>query len=97
MGIQYDYVVVALAFGLAVLAMVYAIGGISGCHINPAVSISMWVAGKINVKDTVFYMVFQCIGAIIGAGITLRNITGSPNYSLATERLRDKTDTAVPR
>ena len=49
--------------------MVYAIGGVSGCHINPAITISMLVAGKISVKDTVFYIVFQCIGATIGAGI----------------------------
>ena len=49
--------------------MVYTIGGISGCHINPAISISMLVAGKLSIKDTVFYVVFQCIGAIIGAGI----------------------------
>ena len=49
--------------------MVYTIGAVSGCHINPAISISMLVAGKISVKDTVFYIVFQSIGAIIGAGI----------------------------
>jgi aquaporin Z len=60
---------VSLAFGIAVLAMAYTIGSVSGCHINPAVSISMLAAGKINVKDTVFYVLFQCIGAIMGAGV----------------------------
>jgi aquaporin Z len=60
---------VSLAFGLSVLVMAYTIGIISGCHINPAVSISMLVAGKICVKDTIFYVIFQCIGAIIGAGV----------------------------
>jgi aquaporin Z len=60
---------VSLAFGLAVLVMAYTIGSISGCHINPAVSISMLAAKKINVKDTVFYIIFQCIGAILGAGV----------------------------
>jgi len=60
---------VSLAFGIAVLAMVYTIGSISGCHINPAVSISMLAAGKIKAKDTVFYIIFQCIGAIMGAGV----------------------------
>jgi aquaporin Z len=60
---------VSFAFGLSVLVMVYTIGSVSGCHINPAVSISMLAAGKINVKDTVFYIIFQCIGAILGAGL----------------------------
>jgi aquaporin Z len=60
---------VSLAFGLSVLVMAYTIGSVSGCHINPAVSISMLAARKINVKDTVFYIIFQCIGAILGAGV----------------------------
>jgi aquaporin Z len=84
LGITYGYVGIALAFGLAVLAMVYAIGGISGCHINPAISISMLVAGKLSVKDTIFYVVFQCIGAIIGAGILYAIFSGCPSYSIAT-------------
>ena len=67
--------------------MVYAIGGISGCHINPAISISMLVAGKLSVKDTVFYVVFQCVGAIIGAGILYAIATGNPSYSLAVNGL----------
>jgi aquaporin Z len=60
---------VSFAFGLSVLVMVYTIGSISGCHINPAVSISMLAAGKICIKDTIFYVIFQCIGAIMGAGV----------------------------
>jgi len=59
---------VSIAFGLAVLVMVYTIGSISGCHINPAVTISMLAVGKIKGKDTVFYIIFQCIGALLGAG-----------------------------
>ena len=78
---------IAFAFGLAVLVMVYTIGGISGCHINPAISISMLVAGKLSVKDTVFYVVFQCVGAIIGAGILYAIATGNPSYSLAVNGL----------
>jgi aquaporin Z len=79
---------VSFAFGLSVLVMVYTIGSISGCHINPAVSISMLVAKKINVKDTVFYIIFQCIGAILGAGVLYciasdRLPTGTPIQSLA--------------
>jgi aquaporin Z len=60
---------VSFAFGLALLAMVCTIGDVSGCHINPVVSVSMLVAGKISVRDTVLYVVFQCVGAVIGSGI----------------------------
>ncbi len=78
---------IALAFGLAVLVMVYAIGSISGCHINPAISISMLAAGKLSVKDTVGYVVFQCIGAVIGAGLLYSIAIGNPAYSLASNGL----------
>ena len=78
---------IAFAFGLAVLAMVYAIGAISGCHINPAISISMFVAGKLSAKDTALYVVFQCIGAIIGASILYAIAIGNPTYSLAVNGL----------
>jgi aquaporin Z len=81
------YLAIALAFGLAVLTMVYTIGGVSGCHINPAITISMLVAGKISVRDSVFYIIFQCIGAIIGAGILYAIASGSPSYTLATNGL----------
>lgn len=60
---------IALAFGLSVLAMVYTIGSISGCHINPAITFGMWIAKKIDSKDAVMYMLFQIIGAFIGSGI----------------------------
>ncbi len=82
-GFNIQYVGVAFAFGLAVVAMIYTIGSISGCHINPAISISMLVAGKLSVKDTVFYIVFQSIGAIIGAGILYTILIGNPTYTLA--------------
>jgi aquaporin Z len=78
---------IAFCFGLAVLAMVYAIGSVSGCHINPAITISMLVAGKISVKDTIFYVIFQCVGAIIGAGILYTIALGSATYSLAANGL----------
>ena len=87
LGVQYAYLGIAFAFGLAVLTMVYALGGISGCHINPAISISMFVAGKLTAKDTIFYVVFQCIGAIIGAGILYTIALGSPVYRLASSGL----------
>lgn len=78
---------IAFAFGLAVLVMFYAIGGISGCHINPAISISMLAAGKISAKDTVFYIVSQCVGAVLGATALYCIAIGNPNYSLATNGL----------
>lgn len=60
---------VAFAFGLSVVAMVYTIGKISGCHINPAITLGMLVANKISAKDAGMYMIFQVIGAIIGSSI----------------------------
>jgi len=78
---------VAFCFGLAVLAMVYAIGSVSGCHINPAISISMLVAGKLSIKDTVFYIVFQSVGAIVGAGILYAIATGNSSFVLAANGL----------
>jgi len=72
---------IAFAFGIAVLAMVYAIGGISGCHINPAVSVAMLVAGKMKAKDTVAYIVMQCIGATIAAGVLAVIASGLPGFS----------------
>ena len=59
----------AVAFGLAVVAMAYPIGGISGCHINPAITLGCLISKRISGKDAAMYMVFQVIGAIIGAAI----------------------------
>lgn len=59
----------AMAFGLAVVAMAYAIGGISGCHINPAITLGVWLSGRMSGKDAGLYMVFQVIGGLIGAAI----------------------------
>jgi len=70
-GKQIGFLGIALAFGLVLLTMVYAIGAISGCHVNPAVSIAMLVAGKMNLKDAMGYIVAQCIGAVIAAGLLL--------------------------
>ena len=59
----------ALAFGLAVVAMAYTNGGISGCHINPAITLGCFLSGRMNAKDCGMYMVFQVIGAILGSVI----------------------------
>ncbi len=75
---------IAFAFGFSLLAMVYAIGGISGCHINPAVTISMLFARKINTRDATFYIIAQCIGGVIGASILYTIVSGNASFSLAT-------------
>ncbi|MGN0174627.1 MAG: MIP family channel protein [Methanobrevibacter sp.] len=69
---------IALAFGLSIVAMAYVIGDISGCHINPAVSIGMWIDGRLETKDLFMYIVFQCIGAIIGIGLLAVIINSAP-------------------
>jgi aquaporin Z len=78
---------ISFAFGLPLLAMVYVIGGISGCHINPAVSLSMLALGKIKAKDAAFYIVAQCIGAIVAAATLYAIGIGSTQYSIATAGL----------
>jgi len=83
-GNYIGYLGISFAFGLAVLAMVYAIGGVSGCHINPAVTISMLVSGKIGLKDAVMYILSQCIGAVLGAGVLFLIASGKNGYSLAS-------------
>ena len=74
---------VSLAFGLTVLTMVYAIGHISGCHLNPAVSIGLWAAGRFPAKELVPYMVVQVIGAIAGAGVLYMIASGQADFDLA--------------
>ncbi len=65
------YLLTALAFGLVIVAMAYSIGNVSGCHINPAVSIAMLVSGKMNVKDFIGYIVAQFLGATAGAAVLM--------------------------
>jgi aquaporin Z len=78
-----DLVATALAFGLAVLALVYAIGPISGCHVNPAISIAMLVAGKMKGKDCLMYVIAQFLGAVVGAALLYLVLRGIPGYSLS--------------
>ncbi len=72
---------IALAFGLAVVSMAYAIGGISGCHINPAITIGMLVAGNISTKDAISYIIAQIAGAILGVGILFLIVSNKGDYS----------------
>ena len=62
-----DLVATALAFGLVIVAAAYSIGNVSGCHINPAVSIALTVAGKMNVKECIRYIIAQIVGAFVGS------------------------------
>ncbi len=62
-----NLVATSLAFGLVIVAAAYSIGNVSGCHINPAVSISLTVAGKMKVKECIFYIISQIIGAFVGS------------------------------
>ena len=68
-GTTAQVLTVAFAFGLSVVAMAYAIGGISGCHINPAITLGCWLSGRMKGGEALMYMVFQVIGAIIGSAI----------------------------
>jgi len=72
---------IAMAFGFSVLVMVYAIGGISGCHINPAITIAMLVAGKIRPGAAVGYIFAQFTGAALGAGVLYLIQKGLPGFS----------------
>lgn len=74
------YILTALAFGLVIVGMAYCVGNISGCHINPAVSLAVLISGGMNAKDFVGYVVSQCLGALAGSGIlaaifSLGNVT----------------------
>ncbi|MEZ0005489.1 aquaporin Z [Flavobacterium sp. 28YEA47A] len=76
------YIGVSLAFGLTVLTMAYTIGNISGCHLNPAVTIGLWVAGRTQKKDVLPYIVAQVLGGIFGAMILYLIASGQPHFDL---------------
>ncbi len=76
------FVGVAIAFGLTVLTMVYAVGNISGGHFNPAVSIGLWIGGRFNSKELLPYIVSQVLGGIAGAAILYIIASGKPGFEL---------------
>ena len=76
---------IALAFGLAVVAMAYAIGPISGCHINPAITIAMLVARKISAKDAFWYVISQFAGAVIASAVLYALVEGQPGFTGISE------------
>ncbi len=75
---------VSLAFGLTVLTMAYALGHISGCHLNPAVSIGLWAGGRFPAKKVVPYIIAQVLGGIIAGGVLYVIATGKAGFSLAS-------------
>jgi aquaporin Z len=77
------FVGVSFAFGLTVLTMAYAIGHVSGCHLNPAVSLGLCAGGRFPAKDLVPYIIAQVLGAIAGAGILYISASGHPGFDLA--------------
>ena len=81
------YAGVALAFGLTVLTMAYTIGHISGCHLNPAVTVGLWAGGRFAAKDIPLYVIAQVLGAIVAAALLYIILGGSTDYSAATSTL----------
>lgn len=78
---------IAFAFGLTIVAMAYGIGPISGCHLNPAVSFGAFVAGRMSVDEMARYVVAQCAGAVLGAGVLYLIATGSAEYDIRIDGL----------
>jgi aquaporin Z len=78
---------IAFAFGLALIGAAYGIGPISGCHINPAVSLGVCVAGRMTVKDMIGYWVGQFVGAILAASVLLVIAEGTAGYNIAANGL----------
>ena len=74
---------VSLAFGLTVLTMAYAIGHISGCHLNPAVSVGLWAGGRFSGKDLLPYIIAQCVGAVLAGGVLYCIASGKAGFDLA--------------
>ncbi|NAS29567.1 aquaporin Z [Flavobacteriaceae bacterium R38] len=76
------FVGVAIAFGLTVVTMAYAIGHISGCHLNPAVSVGLWIGGRFDKKELLPYIIAQVLGGIAGAGILYLIVSGKSGFEI---------------
>lgn len=87
-GDEIGFLGISIAFGLSIVAMAYAIGPVSGCHINPAVTIGALIAGRIEKKDAGMYIVFQIIGAFIGT-VILVMILGGTDSGLGINFVQD--------
>ena len=82
-GVGIGYLGVSLAFGLTVLTMAFAIGHISGCHLNPAVSIGLWAGGRLKAGELLPYIVVQVLGAVAGAGVLYLIASSQADFSLS--------------
>jgi len=95
-GAYIGFLGIALAFGMVLLILVYAIGPISGCHVNPAVTIAMLFAKKIDGKNALAYIGVQCLGAIVGAGLIFMIMSGMPGWEVADGLGQNGFDSASP-
>lgn len=82
-GLGIGFVGVALAFGLTVLTMAYAIGHISGCHLNPAVTLGLWAGGRFKASEILPYIVSQVLGGIAGAGVLYLIASGQVGFDVS--------------
>jgi aquaporin Z len=73
---------ISLAFGLAIVAMAYGIGPVSGCHVNPAVSFGAFLAGRMSAQDMLMYWIAQFLGALLGAGVLYVIAIGNPSFTM---------------
>jgi aquaporin Z len=81
-GVGIGLLGVALAFGLTVLTMAYAIGHVSGCHLNPAVTVGLWAGGRIKANEVLPYIISQVLGGIVGAGVLYLIASGQPGFDI---------------
>lgn len=86
-GERVGFLGISLAFGLALIAMAYGIGPISGCHINPAVSLGVFAGGRMNRRDLVGYVVAQVVGAFVAAAVLAAIARGHAGYSVGVNGL----------
>ncbi len=93
-GTTAQVLTVAVAFGLSVVAMAYTIGGISGCHINPAITLGCMLSGRMKANEGLMYMLFQVIGAFIGSGI-LFLLTSNIDMTYATTTGANATNSVI--
>lgn len=82
-GVGIGLLGVSLAFGLTVMTMAYAIGPISGCHLNPAVTFGLWAGGRFDGKDVLPYIAAQCVGAVLGAGVLYLIASGKAGFDIS--------------
>jgi len=87
MGAEIGMLGISLAFGLAIVAAAYGLGAISGAHLNPAVTLGVWAAGRMPMKEVLAYWLAQVLGAVLGAWVLYLIASGKADYSLASNGL----------